>query len=68
MTTTRKPAVAGQFYPADKRKLQQEVQELFIETGWSHKEFPGHCARDKAVLDWDEWKLANISIFTATVF
>jgi len=28
----------------------------------------GHCAHDKAGLEWDGWKTANIYIFTAMVF
>ena len=44
------------------------LPQVATETGWNKDEFLGHCARDKAGLDWDEWKTANIYIFTATVF
>ncbi|HET7732669.1 MAG TPA: AmmeMemoRadiSam system protein B [Paludibacter sp.] len=44
------------------------LPQVATETGWTKEEFLGHCARDKAGLDWDEWKSANIHIFTATVF
>jgi len=44
------------------------LPQVPTETGWNKEEFLGHCARDKAGLDWDGWKTANIYIFTATVF
>ncbi len=44
------------------------LPQVATETGWSKDEFLGHCARDKAGLEWDEWKSANVYIFTATVF
>jgi len=44
------------------------LPQVATETGWSKEEFLGHCARDKAGLDWDGWKTANLYIFTATVF
>lgn len=44
------------------------LPQVAMETGWSLEEFLGHCARDKAGLDWDGWKTAEIFIFTATVF
>lgn len=44
------------------------LPQVATETGWSLEEFLGHCARDKAGLDWDEWKTADIYIFTATIF
>jgi MEMO1 family protein len=44
------------------------LPQVATETGWNKEEFLGHCARDKAGLDWDEWKSANLYIFTATVF
>jgi len=44
------------------------LPQVATETGWSKEEFLGHCARDKACLDWDGWKRANLYIFTATVF
>ena len=44
------------------------LPQVASETGWSKEEFLGHCARDKAGLNWDGWKTANLFIFTATVF
>jgi hypothetical protein len=44
------------------------LPQVATETGWSKEEFLGHCSRDKAGLDWDGWKTANLYIFTATVF
>ncbi|HEY5508557.1 MAG TPA: AmmeMemoRadiSam system protein B [Paludibacter sp.] len=44
------------------------LPQVATETGWSKEEFLGHCARDKAGLDWDGWKTANLYIFTAIVF
>jgi AmmeMemoRadiSam system protein A len=44
------------------------LPQVATETGWSKEEFLGHCARDKAGLDWDGWKTADLFIFTATVF
>lgn len=37
-------------------------------TGWSTEEFFGHCARDKAGLDWDGWKNAELYTYEAIVF
>lgn len=44
------------------------LPQVATETGWNTEQFLGHCARDKAGLDWDGWKKANLYIFTATVF
>ncbi len=44
------------------------LPQVATETGWSKEEFLGHCARDKAGLDWNGWKTANLYIFTAIVF
>ena len=44
------------------------LPQVATETGWSKEEFLGHCAQDKAGLNWDGWKTANLFIFTATVF
>lgn len=44
------------------------LPQVATETGWNKEEFLGHCARDKAGLDWDGWKTANLYIFTASVF
>lgn len=44
------------------------LPQVATETGWSKEEFLGHCSRDKAGLEWDGWKSANLYTFTATVF
>ena len=44
------------------------LPQVATETGWTLEEFLGHCARDKAGLDWEGWKTADLFIFTATVF
>ncbi|MDP4277873.1 MAG: AmmeMemoRadiSam system protein A, partial [Bacteroidota bacterium] len=44
------------------------LPQVATETHWTLDEFLGHCARDKAGLEWDEWKTANLYIYTATVF
>jgi AmmeMemoRadiSam system protein B/AmmeMemoRadiSam system protein A len=44
------------------------LPQVATETGWNTEQFLGHCARDKAGLDWDGWKNARLYIFTATVF
>lgn len=44
------------------------LPQVASETGWSLDEYLGHCSLDKAGLGWEEWKTAEIFIFTATVF
>lgn len=44
------------------------LPQVATETGWNLEQFLGHCARDKAGLNWEDWKNAEIYIFTATVF
>jgi hypothetical protein len=44
------------------------LPQVATETRWTLDEFLGHCARDKAGLEWDGWKTADIFIFTAIVF
>ena len=44
------------------------LPQVALDTKWTKEEFLGHCARDKAGLDWDGWKTADLFIFTATVF
>jgi len=44
------------------------LPQVATETRWTLEEFLGHCARDKAGLEWDGWKTSDIYIFTATVF
>lgn len=35
---------------------------------WTMEEFMGHCARDKAGIGWDGWKVADVYIYEAIVF
>jgi hypothetical protein len=44
------------------------LPQVATESGWSLDDFLGHCSRDKAGLDWDGWKSANIYTFTTFVF
>lgn len=44
------------------------LPQVATETGWTLEEFLGHCARDKAGLDWDGWKEAEIFVFEAIIF
>jgi len=44
------------------------LPQVATETGWNKEEFLGHCAHDKAGMEWDGWKTADLYIFTATVF
>ncbi len=43
------------------------LPQVGAETGWSCEEYLGHCARDKAGLEWNGWKGAKISIFTVNI-
>jgi AmmeMemoRadiSam system protein B/AmmeMemoRadiSam system protein A len=49
------------------RKSGVFLPQVATETGWSKEEFLGHCSRDKAGLEWDGWKDAQIYIFTVLV-
>ncbi|MGD9930960.1 MAG: AmmeMemoRadiSam system protein B [Mangrovibacterium sp.] len=44
------------------------LPQVAANTGWTKEEFLGHCARDKAGLDWDGWKDAELYIYEALVF
>lgn len=44
------------------------LPQVALETGWTLEEFLGHCARDKAGLEWDGWKSAEVYIYEADVF
>jgi len=44
------------------------LPQVASETKWTKEEFLGHCARDKAGLDWDGWKDADIYTYEAIVF
>jgi MEMO1 family protein len=53
----KKGAFSGTFLP-----------QVASKTGWDLQEFLGHCARDKAGLEWNGWKDAEIYIYEAFVF
>ena len=44
------------------------LPQVATETGWTKEEFLGHCARDKAGLEWNGWKDADIYIYEAIIF
>jgi AmmeMemoRadiSam system protein B/AmmeMemoRadiSam system protein A len=44
------------------------LPQVASKTGWGREELLGHCARDKAGLDWNGWKDADIFIYEALVF
>jgi AmmeMemoRadiSam system protein A len=44
------------------------LPQVATETKWDKEEFLGHCARDKAGLDWYGWKDADIYTYQAIVF
>jgi len=37
-------------------------------THWKKEEFLSHCSHDKAGLDWDGWKTADLYVYEAIVF
>lgn len=44
------------------------LPQVATETGWTKEQFLGHCAQDKAGLNWDDWKTADIYVYEAIVF
>ncbi len=44
------------------------LPQVATQTGWSKEEFLGHCAQDKAGLEWDGWKTAELYTYEALVF
>ena len=44
------------------------LPQVAKKTRWTKEELLGHCARDKAGLQWNDWKDAELFIFTAQVF
>lgn len=44
------------------------LPQVATDTGWNLEEFLGHCARDKAGLNYDGWKEADIYIYEAIIF
>lgn len=41
---------------------------MAAETGWTLREFLGHCAQDKAGIGWNGWKQADIYVYEALIF
>lgn len=39
-----------------------------LKTGWTLKEFLGHCSQDKAGIGWDGWKDAEIFVYETFIF
>ncbi len=44
------------------------LPQVATETGWTKEQFLGHCARDKAGLQWNDWKTADLYTYRAIVF
>ena len=44
------------------------LPQVANETGWTKEEFLGHLSRDKAGLDWNDWKRAELYTYQAVVF
>ena len=44
------------------------LPQVADETHWTKEEFLGHCARDKAGLEWDGWREADLYVYEAEVF
>jgi MEMO1 family protein len=38
------------------------------QNNWTKEELLGHCARDKAKIEWDDWKTAEVFLFTTKIF
>jgi MEMO1 family protein len=53
----KKDSCSGTFLP-----------QVIKKTGWNLDEFLGHCARDKAGLNWNGWKNAELFTFEVFVF
>lgn len=43
------------------------LPQVALDNKWTKDEFLGHCARDKAGIDWDGWKKAELYTFEAIV-
>ncbi|MBN1158448.1 MAG: AmmeMemoRadiSam system protein B [Bacteroidales bacterium] len=44
------------------------LPQVADDSGWSTEEFLGYCARDKAGIEWNGWKDAEIFTYEALVF
>jgi len=43
------------------------LPQVALEMRWTKDEFLGHCARDKAGIEWDGWKTAELFTYEAIV-
>lgn len=50
----------------DKGRGGTFLPQVATETGWTLKEFLGHCSRDKAGLGWEGWKSPTAQVYTYT--
>jgi|GEM_PF-3634487 len=55
---------------SDRGRSGTFLPQVATETGWSIEEFLGHCARDKAGLEWEGWQspTARVYTYTAIIF
>ena len=44
------------------------LPQVADEVNWTTEEFVGHCSQDKAGLDWDGWRDAELYVYEAIVF
>lgn len=44
------------------------LPQVADEVNWTKEEFIGHCSQDKAGLDWDGWRDAELYVYEAIVF
>lgn len=44
------------------------LPSVAVNQQWNAEEFLGYCSRDKAGLDWDGWRSAELFTYEATVF
>jgi len=44
------------------------LPQVAEKTNWSKEEFLGHCARDKAGIEWNGWKNAELYTYEALIF
>lgn len=61
------PDIHG-IYMEKEGKTGTYLPQVAKQTRWTKEELLGHCARDKAGLNWDDWRKAKLCIYTAEVF
>lgn len=44
------------------------LPQVATKTNWNLEKFLGHCSRDKAGLDWEGWKTAELFTYEAFIF